>query len=45
MLPAERSQFLVFSLFRSLTHQIQKWIHQEIVDDDPWDEDSQFPEA
>lgn len=43
MLPAERSQSDWSLLLNLLIAKVHEWIRQEIVDDDPWDQDTLFP--
>lgn len=46
MLPANhRSQSGVLSLLHSMLQRMQKWVRQEIVDDDPWDKESLFSDS
>jgi hypothetical protein len=45
MLPVHHSQQRVFSILSSWLYKVREWIRHEIVDDDPWDKDTLFPDA
>lgn len=45
MLPADQSQPGFVSFFNTLICKAKNWIRQEIVDDDPWDVDTLYPDS
>jgi hypothetical protein len=50
MLPAQRSRsssLVSFGLFAlsSVVSNVQAWVKREIVDDDPWDRETLYPQA
>lgn len=46
MLPADhRSESGFFSRLGAMFNWADKWVRQEIVDDDPWDQETLFPDS
>lgn len=45
MLPSDRSQPNFRSRLNAWLYKLREWIRQEIVDDDPWDDETLFPDG
>jgi hypothetical protein len=45
MLPADQSRSGFISFFNELIYKAKNWIRQEIVDDDPWDTETLYPDS
>ncbi len=45
MLPANQSEPSFSDVVSNLMDRFRDWVKQEIVDDDPWDKESLFPES
>lgn len=45
MLPADQSESNFIDAFDTLMDRFQDWVKQEIVDDDPWDQESLYSDS
>jgi hypothetical protein len=45
MLPNQYSQSGRVALWKSLVYKAQQWVRQQVVDDDPWDQETLFSDS